>query len=360
MRSKLFRLAIFLFVCFISILIHQADAQPIISFTNANAGTIQEGTGSSNVDVTIQNPNGNPTTVIVTHSGTATYGADYTLSPDTIVFPANSSAAQHLTYTVINDCADEGFETMIATLTNPTNGAQINIGTQTATISDNDPTPTPDCTYSVPANAIVADSTFSFFVSNRNFWVCESGELTLESNNHKVLIENGGIVHAKKSSAEIYVKSGGTVIVEQGNSNQIWAEDGATVTIQAGTCNIVYTDPGTTYTDNGTGTFHGTLTCAPLVIDYTAAPANGCVLTSSQNPEKVDAIMLFPNPTSGRFEIRYPQEMTLNHMEIYDSQGAFVMKLSAQDRNLNLVPGIYLVRLLFNNEVFSKRMIVNY
>lgn len=346
-------------ILIVSIFFGIANAQtPTVSFVNAGGASVQEGTGSYNIGITIMNPNTNATSVIITHSGVATYGDDYTSSPDTIVFPAGSFDNQFISFTVIDDCVDEPFESVIFKLTNPTNGAQLGISTHTITIIDNDPKPVEDCTYSIPSNAIVVDSAFSFFVANRHFWVCESGELTLESNGHNVLIENGGIVHAKNMNCRIYVKSGGNVIVEDGSLNQIFAEDGAIVTIESGSCNIVFASSGAMFTDNGLSTFSGTLTCAPLDIDYTAAPTNGCILSATQGPDKHQRINIFPNPTSGTFNIAHGENYRLEHIEVFNIQGVLISTLPPQERHLSLSPGTYYLRCVFNDFVVVKELIL--
>lgn len=332
-------------------------AQPTVSFSNANGGTIQEGVGPVNASVNITNPNGNETTVQVTTLGSSTYGSDYTISPQTIVFPAGSSASQPLTISVIDDCIDEGFETIILNLTNPTNGALIGIGQMTITISDNDPTLEENCTYALPSNAIVVDTTMSFFNHNRDFWVCESGNLTLPSSLHVALIESGGIVRSQGNDNEFYVKSGGTVIVDDGESNLIFAEDGATVTIESGTCIVVFSEPGVIFTDNGTETIEEDLNCGPLNINYDSAPANGCVISSTGDEIANLNLEIFPNPTSGRFDVLHSSDHKLLHVEVYDYRGIFLGKLSSSDMKLPDAPGYYIVRLVFEDGVVIRQLV---
>ena len=71
--------------------------------------------------------------------GSAT-GADYSLSAGTVTIPAGSTTA-NLSLAIINDILDENDETVILTLTNPTNATLGANQVYTYTITDNDATP---------------------------------------------------------------------------------------------------------------------------------------------------------------------------------------------------------------------------
>ncbi len=325
MKSKNIRIAFISWLtCLSSVFFNIAIAQtPIVSLPAAYGGETQEGVGNLFMEISIMNPNENETTVQIARSGTATHGVDYTTSPDTIFFPPGSSESQRLYISYPDDCVDEPNETIILTLINPTNGAQIGIGSMTSSILDDDPLPAEDCTYTVPSNSNVVTTTFNFFNHNRRFWVCDGGNVTLRSSLHKVLVENGGIVRSEGDRTETYVKSGGTVIVDDGEQNIIFAEDGANVTILSGLCNIVFAGAGASFVDNGTETISGELTCGPLDIDYSTAPIAGCMISSSQYVGQDFDLELFPNPSTGHFEIRYTGQQTLRSIEIFNQQGGF-------------------------------------
>ena len=112
-------------------------ANPALSFAT-NAETKAENIGTVTIFVNIANANPDPTTVTVTATGTATLGTDYTLGSTTINFPGNSVAAVPVTITVTDDAITETSETVILTLTSPTNNATISNPVYTLTITDND------------------------------------------------------------------------------------------------------------------------------------------------------------------------------------------------------------------------------
>lgn len=108
---------------------------PIVAITS-NTTSVLESVGSFTVSVDITNPNPDTTSVTITTSGTATAGTDYTFTPTTVKFPGNSSATIPVTITVVNDGVLEPAETVILTLTNPTNNATISSSSVTVTIED--------------------------------------------------------------------------------------------------------------------------------------------------------------------------------------------------------------------------------
>jgi hypothetical protein len=83
-------------------------------------------------------------TVTVNHSvsGTATAGADYTISPPTVTFNPRETT-KTISVKIINDTLDEPDETVVVTLTGSV-GATLDATKKvhTLTILDNDPTPT--------------------------------------------------------------------------------------------------------------------------------------------------------------------------------------------------------------------------
>lgn len=127
----------------ISILDNDAP-DPTVSFVG-NSATISEAGGGLTIDLSIADPNANPTNVdvILSGSSSATNGTDFTFtSPTTVTFPANSSANQSITIPIINDAVIEALETIQLQLVNPTNGAVIGTAAYTVSILDDDTPPT--------------------------------------------------------------------------------------------------------------------------------------------------------------------------------------------------------------------------
>ena len=71
--------------------------------------------------------------------GTATSGTDYTaVASNTLTFAANTTT-RTVTVSVTGDTVDEGNETVVITLSNPSSGTVISTATGTGTITDDDP-----------------------------------------------------------------------------------------------------------------------------------------------------------------------------------------------------------------------------
>ena len=114
-----------------------------VNFDNASASG-SESTTTVNVGLNINIADaGSATTVDYSVSGgTATgSGTDYTLASGTVTFPAGTATTGSFNITINNDALDEDAETIIISLSNPSN---CNIGTTntfTYTINDDDATP---------------------------------------------------------------------------------------------------------------------------------------------------------------------------------------------------------------------------
>lgn len=119
--------------------------------TTASSGS--ESTAAVSLSVTLGEVSGQPVTVAyAVTSGTATGGgADYTLANGTLSF-ASGATAQNINFSVVNDSTDESDETVVVTLSGPTNATLGTNTRHTYTITDNDPTPS--VSLSAPAGAI--------------------------------------------------------------------------------------------------------------------------------------------------------------------------------------------------------------
>ncbi len=106
-------------------------------FLISTTQSVIETAGSITIQVGINNPNANPTSVTVTLSDlTANIGQDYDLagSQTVVTFPGGSSAMQTVSVTIITDAVTEFDETFLATLNNPDNNATITAANDTITI----------------------------------------------------------------------------------------------------------------------------------------------------------------------------------------------------------------------------------
>ncbi len=122
------------------IVVQAAPANPSVEFV-LTSSTQVEGVGTFGLALSITNANANATTVDINvlGGGTATFGTDFTFSPLTVTFPANSTFTQNVTVTLADDVIAESNETFTFQLNFPTNNATIGSNAQhTVTIIDND------------------------------------------------------------------------------------------------------------------------------------------------------------------------------------------------------------------------------
>ena len=123
--------------------INDDDNSRKIYFTTTNSHGDEATVSSVNIQVQLNNIDTvNPTTVIYTATGgTATGGGvDYILTSGTLTIPANRDTASFI-LTIVDDLISEANETVVITLSGPTNS---NLGTNTThtyTIDDNDVQP---------------------------------------------------------------------------------------------------------------------------------------------------------------------------------------------------------------------------
>ncbi|TGE06041.1 choice-of-anchor I family protein [Hymenobacter fodinae] len=101
------------------------SSTPVVPSLRLNAATavVNEAAGTVSIPVSITNPGANASTVqVALVPGTATAGTDFTFaSPQTLTFPAGSSADQVLTIPLLADQLAEGAEYFTLRLQNPTN-----------------------------------------------------------------------------------------------------------------------------------------------------------------------------------------------------------------------------------------------
>ncbi|MEI7801813.1 MAG: Calx-beta domain-containing protein [Bacteroidota bacterium] len=124
----------------------------------STAQSVIESGVSISIEVGIINPNASATTVILTASDiSATTGSDYSLTgnPVTVTFPANSSANQTVTISIMDDLTVEPTETFSVALSNATNGATLGTSQEIVTITDDD---TPPQVYLVNATQTVGEA----------------------------------------------------------------------------------------------------------------------------------------------------------------------------------------------------------
>ena len=109
------------------------------SSTSSNG---DEGVIAVNIEVSLNAISGVNVSVDYSVTGTATgSGTDYTLANGNLIISAGDLTGNITVADIIDDSLDENDETIIVTLTNPTNAGLTSNTIHTYTINDNDPTP---------------------------------------------------------------------------------------------------------------------------------------------------------------------------------------------------------------------------
>jgi hypothetical protein len=120
-----------------------STVSPTVTFSDTSQVALEDA-GTITLTVDLSSPSALDVTVPFTLTGTADQGVglDYTITPtDSLVIPAGSSSGD-IVVTINDDAIQENSETVIATMGTPTNATK-GLNTQyTATIVDNDGTPT--------------------------------------------------------------------------------------------------------------------------------------------------------------------------------------------------------------------------
>ncbi|NVK82760.1 MAG: T9SS type A sorting domain-containing protein, partial [Cytophagia bacterium] len=117
------------------------DDFPNINFTSGTSSGI-ESTSSADITVSLSAAISSVVTVAYTVTGTATgNGIDYTLANGTLTFNASETSKTITIANIVDDILNEENETVIITLSNPTNGILGTNKIHTYTILDNDPVP---------------------------------------------------------------------------------------------------------------------------------------------------------------------------------------------------------------------------
>ena len=120
------------------------DDAPIVDF-NATSSSDAESVSSAGLTVDLSAVSGQNVTVDYAVTGTATgSGTDYTLANGTLTINASETSGTITIGSIVNDSLDEANETVIVTLSNPSNATLGSNDAHTYTITDNDDPPAVD------------------------------------------------------------------------------------------------------------------------------------------------------------------------------------------------------------------------
>ncbi|MFL2724911.1 MAG: Calx-beta domain-containing protein, partial [Gammaproteobacteria bacterium] len=129
------------------------DNAPVVDFS-ATSSSGAESTSSKALTVDLSAASGQDVTVDYAVTGTATgSGTDYTLANGTLTISAGATSGTITIASIIDDTADEANETVIVTLSNPSNATLGSDDAHTYTITDNDDAPTVDFNISTSSGA---------------------------------------------------------------------------------------------------------------------------------------------------------------------------------------------------------------
>ena len=120
------------------------DSAPVVDF-NATSSSGAESSSSAALTVDLSAASGQDVTVDYAVTGTATgSGTDYTLANGTLTISAGSTSGTINISSIIDDSIDEANETVIVTLSSPSNATLGSDDAHTYTITDNDSAPVVD------------------------------------------------------------------------------------------------------------------------------------------------------------------------------------------------------------------------
>ncbi len=124
--------------------INDNDNAPVVDF-NSTSSNGAESTSSKALTVDLSAASSNNVTVDYAVTGTATgSGTDYTLANGTLTISAGNTSGTITIASIVNDSLDESNETVVVTLSNPSNATLGSDSVHTYTINDNDNTPVVD------------------------------------------------------------------------------------------------------------------------------------------------------------------------------------------------------------------------
>ena len=120
------------------------DDAPVVDF-NATSSNGAESVSSKTITVDLSAVSAKNVSVNYAITGTATgSGTDFTLADGTLTINAGSSSGTITIASIVDDSIDEANETVVLTLSSPSNATLGSDSIHTYTITDNDDTPTID------------------------------------------------------------------------------------------------------------------------------------------------------------------------------------------------------------------------
>ena len=248
------------------------DSAPVVDF-NATSSSGAESVSSAGLTVDLSAASGQNVTVDYAVTGTATgAGTDYTLANGTLTINAGETSGTITIASIVNDSLDEANETVIVTLSSPSNATLGSDDAHTYTITDNESAPVVDFNTtsssgaeSVSSKAITVDLSAS---STQNVTVDYAVTGTATGSGTDYTLANGTLtINAGATSGTITIAG----IVDDGLDE---VNETVIVTLSNPSNATLGSDDVHTYTitDNDS---------AP-VVDFNTTSSNGAESTSSK------------------------------------------------------------------------------
>ncbi len=314
---------------------------PNLSFASS-ASSVKENADTVWMDINIANADpSNATKVdIALTGGTATNGSDITMyATQTVTFAAGSSTAQKVWFVVTDDMLDENDETLIFSLQNATNSAQITNGTNTITIIDNDTTILAEISFKIVSDSVT------------------------EGNNATIAVSISKADAVNDITVDV-VSSGGTAV-----SGTHYNYTTTTLTFAKGT---------TTAQNVSVSTISDKLISGDhtLILKLQNASANAIIGTPNlftltikedgkigiSEVSKLYHIQMMPNPAKDILYINAAQ--AIEQIKIIDINGRIIADQSKVQSNTaqvglqQLAAGIYIVQIKINGQIAIEKLIV--
>ncbi len=250
--------------------IQDNDASPSIGFASASSSG-SESVSSASLDVTLSAVSELAVSVNYTVTGTAG-ASDYTLADGSITIPAGSTSGTITISSIVDDFLDENNETVIVTLSSPTNGTLGTNPVHTYTIQDNDASPS--------IGFASASSSGSESVSSASLEVSLSAVSELAVSVNYTVTGTAGASDYTLADGSITIPAGSTsgTITISSIVDDLLDENNETVivTLSSPTNGILGTNPVHTYT----------------IQDNDASPSIGFASASSSGSESVSSASL--------------------------------------------------------------------
>ena len=181
------------------------DDAPVVEF-NTTSSDDAESVSSKEITVDLSAVSGQDVTVDYVVSGTATgSGTDYTLADGTLTISAGLTSGMITIAGIVDDGLDEPNETVIVTLSNPSNATLGSNSVHTYTITDNEDTPTIDF------NSV--SSTGAESESSKDITVNLSGPSS------ETITVDYAVTGTASGSGDDYTLVNGTLIIDAGSTS---------------------------------------------------------------------------------------------------------------------------------------------